>query len=109
MAFGAAFACVILTFKKIINEHCGHIAIHEATASSVQLDKSIKAELMKNIIFCSVALLVSMAANVCYVLLAKEYGFMTLIDVVCSLIFIVVFFKTYFDISSAVRSKYALS
>ncbi|MBE6576608.1 MAG: hypothetical protein E7653_00540 [Ruminococcaceae bacterium] len=109
LAFVAIFVCVLISLKKIIAEHCGHITISGESASGAQLDMSIKKELNKNIIICAVGLAVYAITNICYVLLAKEYGFMFFIDVVGAIIFVVTFFKAYFDISAAVKAKYILS
>ncbi len=109
VAFAAVFVFVILALKKVIDEHCGHISISGESAMGAQLDKSIKQELNKNVVLCAVALAVYVITNICYVIFAKDYGFMFIIDVVGAVAFIGAFLKAYFDVSAAVRSKYILS
>ena len=107
--FAIVFAFVLITLKKLITEHCGHLAIHDNIQSSIQMDKSIKAELNRNLIFCAIALVIYLATDICYMLLVKEVGFILLVNVVGAIIFVISVMKMYFDTTAAVRSKYILA
>ena len=95
---------------RVIGDHTGVISVsgNAATEAQLKMSEVLRKDLRKSLIYCAVATLVYLATDVCYVLMAKDYGFMLLINIVGIALFISVFAKTYFDIFEAVESKYIL-
>ncbi len=107
--FAACILLVLLAIKKVINEHTGAISVSGTSNQSQQkMTDAIRAELGKYIIICIVLTVVYIATDICYILLAKDYSFMFLINVIGTICCIAAFAKLYFEVAEAVNSRYIL-
>ena len=101
---------VLRALNSTVTEHTGIIAsnssVNEAARKSI--NKSIHAELRRTLIIDACVMLVYTATDILYVLLAKNFGAMMLINVIGAAAFFAMLIKTYFDLYEAVISRYAL-
>lgn len=110
LVFAAIFVFVLRALNSTVTEHTGIIAsnssVNEAARKSI--NKSIHAELRRTLIIDACVMLVYTATDILYVLLAKNFGAMMLINVIGAAAFFAMLIKTYFDLYEAVISRYAL-
>ena len=100
----------IKSIEKVIEMHTGYVVTEKTANLEMQnkMAESTRAELKKQLLYCLIATVIYSVGDICYVLLAKDYGFMLFINVVCTIIFIGAFVKAYFEIYQAVSTKYML-
>lgn len=116
------FACVnVATFAlntvfaakaigQIINEHTGAIAISETGSAEARrkMTDSIRAELKTTLLYMLIGIAVYLATDVSYLFLAKDYGFMLMINVVGIVLAVSMVLKAYLNVFEAVESRYIL-
>lgn len=110
VVFAVTCLFVIKVIDKVIDTHTGYVLAEKKANLEMQnkMAEATRAELKKKLTFCLVATVIYSAGDICYVLFAKDYGFMLLINVVCTVVFIGAYVKTYFEIYEAVSTKYML-
>lgn len=110
LIFAAIFAFGLLALKSIIMSHTGVVDASNALNESARksMNKSINDELVRTLIFDACAMAVYTATDVCYVLFAKDFGAMMLINAIGVIAFGAMLIKTYFDLYEAVTSRYIL-
>ncbi len=110
LIFAAIFAFVLLSLKSTIKAHTGIIAASNAVneVARKSMNKSIYDELVRTLIIDACALGVYTVTDICYVLFAKNFGAMMLINAIGVIAFGAMLIKTYFDIYEAVTARYVL-
>lgn len=105
---GLCFA-VLKTLRAVISAHTGVMALSERSASEHEgMSKALHKELEKYLLICAAATVVYAVADILYVLLAKDLGFMFFINSIAAAAFIASYVKAYFEITNAVTSRYIL-
>ena len=101
---------VIKTLSNVIDLHTGYTVVQQSENYEMQakIAEGTKKELKKTLIFCFAASAVYAVGDICYVLLAKDYGFMLLVSFICATVFVGSFIKAYVDIYEGVSTKYML-
>ncbi len=100
---------VLFAVQKIIREHTGAISVSSQGAEAQQkMSEAIRAELNIYIYLCGAAVAFYAVTDILYVFLAKDYGFMFLINVIGALICFASFIKLYFEVYEAVSARYIL-
>lgn len=109
LVFALICLAVLKCVREVINAHTGITAISEnATLTYKNINEIVKKELGRYAVICVAATAIYAISDVCYVLLAKDFGFMFFINVIVAVAFIGTFFKLFGEISEAVNSKYIL-
>ena len=108
--FFAVCLCILKALTEIIDQHTGYLAYSNSENAGMQnkIAETNKRELKREIVYCLIATALYAIGDICYILLAKNYGFMYLINTVCAIIFICVYIKAYNEIIGSVKSKYIL-
>ena len=110
LIFAAIFAFVLITLKATVKAHTGIVSVSNAVNESARksMNKSIYDELKRTLIIDACLMGVYTVTDICYVLFAKDFGAMMLINAIGVTAFGAMLIKTYFDIYEAVAAKYIL-
>ena len=110
VAFAIVCILILLSMKKIIDEHTGIISVSGEIKNEIQIkmEADTKAELTKYLKYCAIATVVYIATDIGYTLFAKDLRYMLLINVIGTIIFVVVYVKAFSEIIQSVNSKYLL-
>lgn len=108
--FFAMCVVIIKTLSSVIDIHTGYTTVQQSENYEMQakIAEGTKKELKKTLIFCFAASAAYAVGDICYVFLAKDYGFMLLVSFICAAVFVGSFIKAYFDIYEGVSTKYML-
>ncbi len=110
LIFAAIFVLVLLALNSMVTEHTGIVgtgnAVNEAARKS--MNKSIHTELRRTLIIDACFMLIYSATDILYVLFAKDFGAMLLINVIGVAAFGAMLIKTYFDLYESVNARYVL-
>lgn len=107
------FACLSLLVIKalgaVIDAHTGVVGVSsEENETQKKMSEDIKAELRRYLVYCTVSTLIYALTDIAYVIFAKDFGFMFIINVIGAVILAFTYVKAYLEISEAVKSKYIL-
>lgn len=101
---------VIKALSKVIDAHTGYVLTEKTANTEMQsrIAEATRKEIKKQLFFCAVVTVIYAIADVCYLIFAKEYGFMFLINIACCAIFVGAYLKTAMDVYEAISTKYML-
>ncbi len=110
LIFAAIFVLAILALNSTVRAHTGVVAVTNAVNESARqsMNKSIYDELCRILIIDACVMGAYTVTDICYVLFAKDFGAMMLINAVGVIAFGAMLIKTYFDVYEAVTSRYIL-
>ena len=110
VVFAVICIFVLLALSRVVDAHTGYILSEKSSNAEMQnkMAAETQKEIKKYLLGCLIATVIYTASDICYILLAKDYGFMLLINWVCTAVFIVMFIKSYNEIYEAVSTKYML-
>ena len=110
LLFAAIFVFVLLALNSTVKTHTGIVAVSNSVndAARKNMNKSIYDELKRTLIIDACLIGVYTVTDICYVLFAKDFGAMMLINAIGVTAFGAMLIKTYFDVYEAITSRYML-
>ena len=110
LVFAAIFVFALLAMKAVVKAHTGVVAASNAVNAVARqsMNKSIYEELSRTLIIDACVMAAYTVTDICYVLFAKDFGAMMLINAIGVTAFGAMLIKTYFDVYEAITSRYIL-
>ncbi len=109
LVFAVCVVFALNAISAIVENHTGALALSDTNAESQKkMTEAIKAEKRMYIKLSYAAIVLYSVTDICYILLAKEYTFMFLINTVGALVVTTAVVKLYLEVSEAVNSRYLL-
>lgn len=110
LVFAAIFVFALLAIKAVVKTHTGIVEASNAVndVARKSMNKSIHEELKRTLIIDACFMAAYTVTDICYVLFAKDFGAMMLINAIGVTAFGAMLIKTYFDVYEAITSRYIL-
>lgn len=110
LVFAAIFVFALLAIKSVVKTHTGIVAASNVMNDGARksMNRSIHEELSRTLIIDACVMAAYTVTDICYVLFAKDFGAMMLINAIGVTAFGAMLIKTYFDVYEAITSRYIL-